>query len=408
MATLWWPLAALAALALLFVCYPLLRNSRSSVNVEQPQANTELFQEHLAELQQQYDRGDIDDNQFSALRAELERSLLAENQSPAEASTTKASKPLWLMVALVVLLPIVAIWTYQQLGASADLSIVEKLERSSQLQSRGDSGAAALRREVLAEIEQQLQQRPDNFYYWVLSGRLNTEQNQLPQALTAYRRADELSGGQDVTLMQEYLQVAFALQQPDSFAEMKSLADRILAKTPDNLPVLGLRGRLAYEEGDFLTAVRDWSKVLKVLPPQQATTAQIAAELEKARAQLTPEQHNELAKGQLRLAVQLAPELASPQGGTLFVIARPVGQTTGAPLAVQRIANPVFPLQVILDDSNLMLPGASLADMDEISVVARVSASGGVKAQPGDLQGNLGSVAVGNDSPVELVINNKL
>ena len=71
-----------------------------------------------------------------------------------------------------------------------------------------------------------MQRQPDNFYYWLLSGRLNAEQGQFKPALQAYRRADELSSGEDITLLQEQLQVAFEVKEGDNRAELKSLADR--------------------------------------------------------------------------------------------------------------------------------------------------------------------------------------
>ncbi|MGS2724022.1 c-type cytochrome biogenesis protein CcmI [Porticoccus sp. GXU_MW_L64] len=408
MAELWWPLAALAALALLFVCYPLLRSAKKTPQVHQSSANAELFQEHLTELESQHQQGQINDTELTALRAELQRSLLAENQHCGSGSHSKVGKSLWLVIVLVVALPAVALWMYLKLGASDDLTIVDQLERSSLLQSRGRPEAVAMRAEVLQRIEQRLLEQPDNFYYWVLSGRLNTEQEQLNKALAAYRRADQLSGGQDVTLMQEYLQVAFSLRDQVELVELKSLTGRILQQVPDNLAVLGLNGRIAFEEGDFATAVRDWRKVLQALPPQHATAQQLKAELAKAEAGLTPEQQSQLARGQIKLVVSLAADLDLPRQGSLFIIARAAGINVGPPLAVKRLPVSPMPVEVTLDDSNLMLPGTSLADLGEVSVMARISLSGGVKAQPGDLQSQLQVVPVGTGDLLPLVIDTKL
>ncbi|MDM3870250.1 c-type cytochrome biogenesis protein CcmI [Porticoccus sp. W117] len=408
MAELWWPLAALVVLALLFVCFPLLRPTKNGPQVQQSRANAELFQEHLAELESQHQQGQIDDAELAALRAELERSLLVESQNSGSQAASKAGKPLWLMLSLVVALPVVALWLYLELGASDDLTIVDQLERSSLMQSQGHPEALPMRANVLERIEQRLLDQPDNFYYWVLSGRLNTEQEQLNKALAAYRRADELSGGQDITLMREYLQVAFALRDQVELAELKSLTSRILQQVPDNLAVLGLNGRIAFEEGDFPTAVRDWRKVLQALPPQHATAQQLKAELAKAEAGLTPEQRQEQSKGQLQLVIKLAPELELKPNATLFVIARPAGQTAGPPLAVKRILNANLPVEVILDDSNLMLPDTSLSQAGVVTVTARISYSGGVKGQSGDLQGQQLKIPVGTGKPAHVLIDRQL
>jgi cytochrome c-type biogenesis protein CcmH len=97
----------------------------------------------------------------------------------------------------------------------------------------------------------------------------------------------------------------------------------------------------------------------------------------------------------LQVAVSIAPELAGarPPAGTLFVFARAVGGPP-LPLAVAKLDPAGLPLEVTLDDSMAMAAGMTLSSAKQVEVIARISASGQVRAQPGDLEGSSGPLAL--------------
>jgi hypothetical protein len=74
--------------------------------------------------------------------------------------------------------------------------------------------------------------------------------------------------------------------------------------------------------------------------------------------------------------IELAPELAAaqPDGGVLFVIARPQGARGGPPLAVLRIPSPRFPVEFRIGPENVMIP--SMRFEGAISLSARLDADG--------------------------------
>jgi cytochrome c-type biogenesis protein CcmH len=90
----------------------------------------------------------------------------------------------------------------------------------------------------------------------------------------------------------------------------------------------------------------------------------------------------------LRLALSLAPGLSASPEATVFVFARTPG--TPMPLAVDRFPARELPREVVLDEGSAMIPGQGLRSVPALEVVARVTASGGVRAAPGDLEGRLG------------------
>ena len=89
----------------------------------------------------------------------------------------------------------------------------------------------------------------------------------------------------------------------------------------------------------------------------------------------------------LRLALSLAPGLSASPDATVFVFARTPG--TPMPLAVDRFPARELPREVVLDEGSAMIPGQGLRSVPALEVVARVTASGGVRAAPGDLEGRL-------------------
>ncbi len=111
----------------------------------------------------------------------------------------------------------------------------------------------------------------------------------------------------------------------------------------------------------------------------------------------------------LEVAVTLDPALGDrvAPGDTLFVFAR-AAQGPRMPLAIVRRQAGELPLTVTLDDSQAMAPNFRLSAFPEVMVGARISKSGDATPQPGDLQGGVAGVRVGQDRRVELTISEAL
>jgi cytochrome c-type biogenesis protein CcmH len=86
--------------------------------------------------------------------------------------------------------------------------------------------------------------------------------------------------------------------------------------------------------------------------------------------------------------IKLAPALTARAGpeDTVFVLARPA-QGSRMPLAAVRVKVKDLPLTFSFDDSMAMNPASKISDFAEVVVAARVSKSGNVMPQGGDLEG---------------------
>jgi cytochrome c-type biogenesis protein CcmH len=109
-----------------------------------------------------------------------------------------------------------------------------------------------------------------------------------------------------------------------------------------------------------------------------------------------PVEAEEATPAALRLQLSLAPGLSAAPEATVFVFARTPG--TPMPLAVDRFLASELPREVVLDEGSAMIPGQGLRSVPALEVVARVTASGGVRAAPGDLEGRLGPLSTEDGS----------
>lgn len=103
--------------------------------------------------------------------------------------------------------------------------------------------------------------------------------------------------------------------------------------------------------------------------------------------------------------ISLDPVLAEQTrpGDTVFIFARAVNGPR-MPLAALRIRVADLPWMFQLDDSMAMAPMARLSNFEQVTVIARITASGGVQASSGDLEGESLAVAPGTQG-VEVLID---
>ena len=75
------------------------------------------------------------------------------------------------------------------------------------------------------------------------------------------------------------------------------------------------------------------------------------------------------------------------------------------PLAVAKLDAGQLPTRVTLTDAMAMTPSMKLSSVSQVFVGARISHSGQPIAQPGDLEGDAGVVAVDSKTPIKISID---
>lgn len=400
--------AVMALVAMLFIALPLLRRTRKpGVAPEQDAANVAIYTDQLAELEDDLSNRLLSQTQFDLAKPELERRLLQDvpagvTQAPAQQSAR------WFGVLLSLLIPLIAIGLYFQLGTPEALNAPAPVDQTVSAQEQEIEA-------ILPRLVQHLREQPGDIAGWKNLGR----------ALLALQRFDEAAQAYEkITLITPKSAQAFAdYADALGMAQGQKLAGKptqVIAQAlkldPKNPKARYLAGFASIEAGNLKEAIMHWEKLLAELPPEQRgvdTLREKIAEL-KQKTGLPSATTGTEAKstavasatisGQAQLNAALKNQ-ASPED-TVFVFARAVDGPK-MPLALLRVKVKDLPVDFKLDDSMAMSPQMKLSNFPNVVIVARVSKNGTAIPQPGDLEGVSAPVKLGAHN-VKIEITRKI
>jgi len=364
------------------------------------------FKRQLADLEQAHAAGTLSPAQRDAERARLERRLLDMLLHDSALDVPAPAKPSWpLLAGLVALVLVIAIGGYAY----------NRSAHPPQGDEEGADGGAS-QAQVVAMVEQlaeRMQQNPNDADGWAMLARSYSVMERNEDALAAYQKAVALRKD-DAGLLVDYADALAVKNQHSLQGEPMALIARALKINPDHIKGLALAGTDAFVRKDFALAVKYWSRIEAVGPPDNMLVQRVSSSLQEARKLAgLPPQAAPLAgqtKAQARAdagtatvggpavsgTVSLSPQLraqTSPED-TVFIFAKaaPDGRM---PLAAERKQVKDLPYTFTLDDSKSMSPQARLSAATQVVISARISKSGNAIAQSGDLQGQSAPVAVG-------------
>jgi cytochrome c-type biogenesis protein CcmH len=243
---------------------------------------------------------------------------------------------------------------------------------------------------AVARLAERLRENPNDVEGWLLLARSYMTLGRYDAALDAYRQAWQRTPAPDNELKVSVAEAQVLADRSTLMGEAGRMFEEVLAEEPRNAKALWYGGLVALETGreqDFTTR---WSQLLELNPPDEIANvvrAQLAA---AGAAPATPAAGGSaqpVSGPSVRVSVSLGAGRAIQDLGpnaALFIIARAPGG--GPPLAVIRQPPQSVPGEFTLSDANSMIPGRSLADYDELTLVARLSMSGQPVAQAGDWQ----------------------
>lgn len=417
--TFWIAAVALTGLALAFVIFPLIfRQPERRAEDDRRQQNLLAYRGRMAELEAEHQAGIIDDDNYRQLRDELAGSLLDEvdtEAASAAAPDRRRASARVVVVASVLLIPLAAVFLYQQWGSLND---VEQWLASQDSADGSDQDRAREMALLADKLRERLVESPDNPQGWAMLGRSYMSLERHGDAAWAF---EQLAQASDVTEEQAAAwglsaQAAFYQSRGQMTEAVTRAIDKARSLDADEVNALGLLGIDAFESENFERAISYWERITEVAPnhPQLPSIRQgIAAAYERLgrdapRSDPTAEVSDRGVTVRVTLDPAFEDEVADDT--TLFIFARnPEGQ--GAPLAIVRLTASELPVELRLDDSRAMSPNARISDANEVMVTARLSRSGSAEPQAGDWQGSTEeavSVTGEDDSPVNLTIDKRL
>ena len=420
MTDLWIMLALLLLPLAAVIAWPMFRRGRKA-DTQTQDSQAALYREHLVEIESAHASGALDEPQYRALKAELGRKLLAEEQGGSYRLTQRHAGGRGLLFALAFAVPFTAVGLYFYWGAHNDLSLYREMAAS-------QSGETDMVTE--ARITQQLRERAvshpqDLNSRYVLAQRLLVS-NDIAGAVAQYRYI-VTHEPQAANIRAELAQALFFANGSQMSAEVVQEVEQVLSTQPNNTTALGLAGIAAFEQKNYAGARTFWQRALGQMSPGSAAAQALSAGVQRAEAALL-EAGEEIVSGPLdgaesslasaeapapvgensiAVTVSLADSVKYTPDTPVFIYARTA--ESPMPLAIVRLTAADLPARVVLDEAQAMMPGRSLKTVDQVQLVARLAIGGNARPAPGDWQGEVKTLARAQWSkPVTILIDQQI
>lgn len=418
MTLLWVGIGVMTLIAVVIVFWPLLksRNERTVVETDADRTaqNVEIFRERLSELEKERDAGTLTDSAFVELKIELEKNLLidAEENRRAAPVLRVGQSQLVTITLLALLVPTFSFGLYAYLGRADDVASKMAMDVWQQAPGQGELSIE----EAIAQLEEELAKRPENAEGWYLLATTRMNMSQFATAADAFKQSLTYlpeAAPEFPMVMGQLAQALFFANQGVMTDEVINQVEATLRLDPDELTALGLLGIAAFEAEDYQSAIIHWQKALRTADGQSAESLQTG--IARARAQLGEQGVIDQTEAVvpagpgIRLQLDLADTIMTEVRGdqSIFVYARAPGERM--PITVERLQVSQLPAEVFLSAANSMVEGISLADFENVDIVARISVSGMAEQQPGDFKGELSNVKVTDgDESVRLIISERV
>lgn len=274
--------AAMLAAALGLVLPPLLKRESS---IDGPSAatlisalNLDVLRDHQRELDAELGAGMIDAAAHGAAQQELWRRVVEDVPAtlPPPLNAGRQREPA-LLVALAV--PLLALFLYAMLGNPNGLRPRPAPAEAAPAAAVGQEQIEAM----VGRLAARLKTQPDDVNGWRMLSRSYETLRRFDQAADAYRHLLALEP-KNTDAMLDYAVVLGMTLNGSLIGEPEALIARALAIDPHHVQALALAGSAALERGDGQGAVRQWKKILALVPESSEMARSIADSIAKAEA----------------------------------------------------------------------------------------------------------------------------
>ncbi|MFH1045308.1 MAG: c-type cytochrome biogenesis protein CcmI [Pseudomonadota bacterium] len=155
---------------------------------------------------------------------------------------------------------------------------------------------------MVARLVQRLETNPDDGEGWVMLARTYSALGRYGDAAGAYARA-EVMFPKNAKLLADYADTLAMAQGQSLQGKPEALVQRALQADGNNLKALALAGTVEFEKSDFAKAIEYWQRMLPLLPPDSEMGNSVRASIQEAQDKLG---------GAPKSSVPIAPE---QQGG---------------------------------------------------------------------------------------------
>jgi cytochrome c-type biogenesis protein CcmH len=426
---------ALGALA--FVVLPLLLARAKSEPVSDAGSNVAIFKSQRRELDDELNRGAINEAEHSAALSELSSRVADEvpaQQAVSSGIATLIKRPWWLVAGCAIAMPLFAFLLYGKIGTpqAIDMTAATPAHGAAsggmpgEQMGTGGSDSPIPDKQIMAMVDtlaQKMAQNPGDPKGWILLARSQNALGRFAEASAAFERAVALTP-KDAQLLADYADATVMAQDGRFEGKPYALIKQSLKIDPNGMKALALAGTAELRMGNRAASLVHWEKLKTLVAKDSPDYREVESIIEEVKTGKAPDSpappvaamptpapaaaapamqaaNGAAAKSGVKVTgkVVLAPAIAAKlaDGGTLFVFAR-AKEGPRMPLAVLRIPAPkvnAFPFAFELTEAMAMAPGMSLSSFPEVVIEARISRSGNAPIQSGDLFGINDSVKPG-------------
>ena len=414
-------LVAFILLTLAIIWFHFLRQNNQAQSLEQyrDQTNVQLYYEHKAELEADFEQGNIADEDFKYLMAELNKSLLqdveaAEQAQSADSQALKATSLVWPSVITLFVL-VFSFGFYLQTGAYEVLSEPQAAQPSAE-QVAAEQKAVQEAMAQIRKLEQVSSQTPDNADNWYQLGQSYVAVGNFSGANAAFDQVMRIEGPQ-ADLFGAKAQATYYQSNQQITPQVQGFIDQALAIDALDPSTNILLGMDSFAQQDYQAAINYWQRVINDGRPNVNIAALSGAvEEAKSRLSLTGQVPSDTvsaegASPQLTLEVSVSESLQKNviqgQPRTVFVYAIPA-EGPRMPVAAVKLLTSDLPATIVLNDARAMSPQMKLSLVKSVNIFAVVSKDGSVGIKPGDLRGQLNDIDVNIKAPQALVITDEI
>lgn len=281
----WLICAGLIAIALAFLLPTLLQRAPGADGNEKEQANVEVYRDQLSELQADLANGIVSPEQYRQDRDEIERRLLDDIATTAEApdkESKRAATGRGAVYAVAAGIPVVAVALYLLVGNSAALSgVPPQTLPAGSFQGGGQMTQQDIDANV-AKLAKRMEANPGDADGWAMLGRSYIKLEKYSEASNAYAKAAALKKD-DADLLAEY---AFALAMTNGRkleGQPTNLIKQALQIAPENPKVLQLAGTAEFEAKNYKQAIAYWEKLLEKSSDSPELAQSISKRIDEAK-----------------------------------------------------------------------------------------------------------------------------
>jgi cytochrome c-type biogenesis protein CcmH len=419
MTTFWLAIALLIVVALLIV-WRIFTASDNSIGADndniRQETNVTLYHEHLSQLENDLAEGSIEQDSFSQLKAELDKTLL-QDAKPEQDSFTEKQQKSWLWpMGIAFAIVSFSFYSYMILGAYPQLNAPGAINENEAHSELNPEQMLAYR---LQQLQREVENDPTNSQARFSLGQSYISAGEFDNAIDAFDRVMK-QVGEHAEILGPKAQAMYYKNEQKINADIQAVIDRALALDSLDASTNILLGMDSFSNREFAKAVQYWETVLNSGRPGISPQALMGA-VEEAKNQLRisgePALPNTVTDTvdptlpHLIVEVSLSPsvqeELMSSDDKIVFVYAI-AANGPRMPLAAVKIKASDLPISIVLDDTQAMTPQMRLSSVDKVHIYAVVSMQGSVGIKPGDFKAQVLDIDAMERSPIKMEISEKV